>query len=187
MANKFAYNRSYYEGRYSSSVEGNAARQLEEEYEEVYYSDEELYDENYETADFVEADPDYYRGYEEETEAEENVRIKKKYNFNFLTTALMIVSIIGLLCSAFGYLETMSEISQAKIKLESAKTELADAKSINASLKNRLDVNVDRNYIYTVAVEKLKMTYPADGQTVYYERPDEGYVRQYQSIPTAGK
>lgn len=182
MANKFAYDKNYYERRYSASIEGNAARQLEEEYEEEYYSDEELYDEEYEEADFG-IEPEYE--YETEAETEQKVKIKRKYNFNAIAVMFMMISVVGLMYASFGFLAARSSISQATKALATAKSELADAEAINASLRNQLDVDVDRNYIYTVAVEKLNMTYPTNGQTVFYERPDEGYVRQFQSIPTA--
>ena len=42
---------------------------------------------------------------------------------------------------------------------------------------------MDRNYIYAVAVEKLGMRYPKENDIVYYEKSDEGYVRQYHDIP----
>lgn len=183
--NKFAYDRRYYESRYSSAVEGNAARQLaEEEYEEEYYTDEELYDEEYEEEDFYGVAPETTPQQQNEAETGRRVVIKKKYNFNFITTVMLVIAVCALLYNAYQYLAVQSQINVMTKQLSVAKAELEDVTAINASLKNRLDVDVDRNMIYSLAVSKFNMQYPNENQTVYYEKPDSGYVRQYQKIPT---
>jgi len=182
-SNKFSYNRNYYEQRYTTAVDGNTARQLEEEYEEEYYSDEE-FDEEYAAEDFYGVAPEYAPQTRPAQAPSYEVKIKRKYNFNFAYIAMLLLSVGALLFASIKYLEVHSQINQKEHQLASAKTELNDLLSLNASLKTKLDVEVDRNYIYSVAVSRFHMQYPDSNQTVYYEKPTSGHVRQYQNIPT---
>ncbi len=182
--NKFAYDRKYYESRYSKAVEGNAARQLaQEEYEEEYYSDEELYEEDYESEDFYGVEPEYIPDNEVYEEAEVQVRYKTKYHVNLVTTMFLVITLGALLLHAYRYLSVQSQINMLTNELQSAKNELTDIQSMNASLKTQLDVDVDRNMIYSIAVSKFNMQYPNENQTIYYDSPDSGHVRQFQKIP----
>lgn len=180
--NKFSYNRNYYEQRYASAIEGNAARQLETEFEEEYYSDEE-FDEEYEAEDFYGVAPEYAPQTRPEQEYEYNIKIKRKYNIRLVSAMILVLSVCALLYSSVKYLELHSVINQKEHQVTAAKTELNDLLSLNESLKTKLDVEVDRNYIYSVAVSRFNMQYPNSNQTVYYEKPDGGHVRQYQNIP----
>ncbi|MBR4776917.1 MAG: hypothetical protein IK007_04810, partial [Lachnospiraceae bacterium] len=81
------------------------------------------------------------------------------------------------------YIEVRADIIQANKKISAAQNELKDIQNKNNALMGKLDVEMDRNYIYAVAVEKLGMRYPKENDIVYYEKSDEGYVRQYHDIP----
>lgn len=180
--NKFAYDRNYYEKKYSGAWDGNAARELEEDdIEEVYYSDEEIYDEEYVTEDFYGVTPEF----EQEYEVQPDVRVKTRYNINPVAFIMMCITILALMKGTYSYINLQSQINLKTKAVAAAKVELDDAKAINASLEAKLDAVVDRNMIYSVAVEKLNMKYPNENQTVYYEKSESGYVRQYMSIPTA--
>lgn len=183
--NKFAYDRKYYEKKYSNAWDGNAARELEEDAEEVYYSDEEIYDEEYVAEDFYGITPEYEQEYEQEYEVQPEVRVKTRYNINPVAFIMMCITIIALMKGTYSYINLQSQINLKTKAVAAAKVELDDARAINASLETKLDAAVDRNMIYSVAVEKLNMKYPNENQTVYYEKAESGYVRQYMSIPTA--
>ncbi|MBR5731936.1 MAG: hypothetical protein IKX80_00670 [Lachnospiraceae bacterium] len=187
--NKYAYNRNYYSNlNRGNAFNGNAARQLAvvpDEYEE----DEELMFEaepEYEQPEREErsrrnARPERRPEYEQQKAPKTKVRYRVK--IGLLPVMVFAVAIAALLSSAFGYLEVQSKINQADKQIRIAQTKLADVEALNASLSSALDTEIDRNYIYTVAVARLGMVYPDKNQVVYYEPAEEGYVRQLSAIP----
>ncbi|MBO4505506.1 MAG: hypothetical protein J5728_03680 [Lachnospiraceae bacterium] len=187
--NKYAYNRNYYSNlNRGNAFNGNAARQLAvvpDEYEE----DEELMFEaepEYEQPEREErsrrnARPERRPEYEQQKAPKTKVRYRVKVGL--LPVMVFAVAIAALLSSAFGYLEVQSKINQADKQIRIAQTKLADVEALNASLSSALDTEIDRNYIYTVAVARLGMVYPDKNQVVYYEPAEEGYVRQLSAIP----
>ncbi len=186
--NKYAYNRNYYSNlNRGNAFNGNAARQLAvvpDEYDE----DEEL---------MFEAEPEYeYPEREErisrperrqdrrrETQTAPRTKVKYRVKVGLLPVMVFAVAIAALLSSAFGYLEVQSKINQAEKQIRIAQAKLDDVEALNASLSSALDTEIDRNYIYTVAVARLGMVYPDKNQVVYYEPAEEGYVRQLSAIP----
>ena len=187
--NKYAYNRNYYSNlNRGNAFNGNAARQLAvvpDEYDE----DEELMFEaepEYEQPEREErsrrnARPERRPEYEQQKAPKTKVRYRVK--IGLLPVMVFAVAIAALLSSAFGYLEVQSKINQADKQIGIAQTKLADVEALNASLSSALDTEIDRNYIYTVAVARLGMVYPDKNQVVYYEPAEEGYVRQLSAIP----
>ena len=187
--NKYAYNRNYYSNlNRGNAFNGNAARKLAvvpDEYEE----DEELMFEaepEYEQPEREErsrrnARPERRPEYEQQKAPKTKVRYRVK--IGLLPVMVFAVAIAALLSSAFGYLEVQSKINQADKQIRIAQTKLADVEALNASLSSALDTEIDRNYIYTVAVARLGMVYPDKNQVVYYEPAEEGYVRQLSAIP----
>ena len=187
--NKYAYNRNYYSNlNRGNAFNGNAARKLAvvpDEYEE----DEELMFEaepEYEQPEREErsrrnARPERRPEYEQQKAPKTKVRYRVKVGL--LPVMVFAVAIAALLSSAFGYLEVQSKINQADKQIRIAQTKLADVEALNASLSSALDTEIDRNYIYTVAVARLGMVYPDKNQVVYYEPAEEGYVRQLSAIP----
>ncbi|MCR5685423.1 MAG: septum formation initiator family protein [Lachnospiraceae bacterium] len=190
---KYAYNRNYYENLRSRSVyEGNAVRKLDtatELYDEEY-EDEQEYEKEY-------ADPqplrrgnlknsgEWSRERSRETgeAAEPRARLKWKIDINLGYTLTMVAAVCALLVTSFLMLETRSDIIQTEKKISIAKNELADVTALNESLKASLDTQMDRNYIYSMAVGRLGMVYPNDNEKVTYEPADGGYVRQMSQIP----
>jgi len=179
---KYAYDRHYYEGLKNKSFNGNAVRKLDylEELEEEL--DEEMLEEEREEAVWQ---PERRSSVQtvEKVQKQPKEKIHRKVEINFFYTLVMVLSVFVLLASAFKMLETKSDITQTEKKIAAAKTELADVTALNESLKASLDMQVDRNYIYSVAVGKLGMVYPNNNKVVYYEPADGGYVRQFSQIP----
>ena len=184
--NKFSYDRSYYEIMRKAPVDGSAARKLEEDYEEDIFEDPNAFTEEYTEADFASTSP---RKRREEPVREvrpvrrTKVKVKTEYSFKIIPLLMLAVSLVALVGASYRYIEARAEVTQVNKKIAEAKVELQDVQNINMSLKSKLDVEVDRNYIFTIAVGKLNMVYPKDNNTIYYEKPDGGYVRQYQEIP----
>ena len=208
--NKYAYDKRYYEGLRAKSFNGNAARKLDTYVDdESYDMDEELLNtknersESYRYAKRSSAVPAYepeeetytapsrrerYRRNEESVNVpkpvkEPKTRIHRKVEINIIYTVTMIAAVFVLLASTFKMLETKSDITQTEKKITIAKNELADITALNESLKASLDTQIDRNYIYSVAVGKLGMVYPNNNKVVYYDPADSGHVRQLSYIP----
>lgn len=188
--NKFSYDRNYYENVRTAQVVGSAAKKLDaqEEYEEDFFEDSELFTEEYSEHDFESTSPrkkaEPIRDIRPSARPNERVKIKKKYNFGFIELLMLVVALVAVVHAVYGYIETKAAITQANKNIQAAKQELTDIQNKNEALIRNLDVETDRNYIYTVAVSKLNMIYPKENDTIYYETSSDGYVRQYHEIPT---
>ena len=184
------YDRNYYENVRTAQVVGSAAKKLDaqEEYEEDFFEDSELFTEEYSEHDFESTSPrkkaEPIRDIRPSARPNERVKIKKKYNFGFIELLMLVVALVAVVHAVYGYIETKAAITQANKNIQAAKQELTDIQNKNEALIRNLDVETDRNYIYTVAVSKLNMIYPKENDTIYYETPSDGYVRQYHEIPT---
>ena len=186
--NKFTYDRNYYENMRKAPVEGSTAKKYDAvEYEEDFFEDEEVFTEEYTEYDFEGTSPRKRRTAGTRVYGVPAGRVKEKverqYNFNALFVLAMAVLLVSLVVASYNYIETRAEVIQANKRINSAKTELKDIQNVNEALMKQLDVETDRNYIYTVAVSKLGMIYPKENNTIYYDKPAEGYVRQYKNIP----
>ncbi len=188
---KYAYNRNNYcSVSRTTAFNGNAARQLlvvPDEFDDDYYYEEEeeeiLVPEREERRTARNASPVRKDRYEEQVQKSPKVKTRYKIKISFLPVLVFVIAITALLSSAFKYLEVQSDIIQTDKQIKAAENRLADVESLNASLMAALDTEIDRNYIYTVAVAKLGMVYPDNNQVVYYEPAEEGYVRQLAAIP----
>ena len=186
--NKFTYDRNYYENMDKVHVAGTAARDLNAiEYEEDFFENGEAFDEEYSEYDF-ETSPKKRETvkpeiYTEPRRGSRKEKVKVFYKFRLFTLLMTVVSLGALVLASYRYIEVRAEITQANKKIEVAKTELKDIQNKNSALMSQLDVEMDRNYIYAMAVGKLGMKYPKENDIIYYTKADEGYVRQYHDIP----
>ena len=185
--NKFTYDRNYYENMDKVHVAGTAAKDLNTiEYEEDFFENGEAFDEEYSEYDFETspkkretAKPVVYT----EPRRAGKEKVKVLYKFRLFTLLMTVISLGALVLASYRYIEVRAEITQANKKIEVAKTELKDIQNQNSALMSQLDVEMDRNYIYAMAVGKLGMKYPKENDIIYYTKADEGYVRQYHEIP----
>ncbi len=177
--NKYAFNDSYYKRSYRNAIEGNAAKNLavEEDYEE------ELLEEEYELVEepVVKERPKRIHQYEVQRAPKE--KIKRSYQGSVITSVMLVLSMVFLFTVASTYIKKQSEINLLDKQIAAAKATLADVNEKNAALLNKLDTEVDRNYLYTVAVSQFGMQYPTENQVINYQTPDQGYVKQYGNIP----
>lgn len=185
--NKFTYDRNYYENMDKVHVAGTAAKDLNAmEYEEDFFENGEAFDEEYSEYDF-ETSPKKRETVKPEIYMEprrgKKEKVKVLYKFRLFTLLMTVVSLGALVLASYRYIEVRAEITQANKKIEVAKTELKDIRNKNSALMSQLDVEMDRNYIYAMAVGKLGMKYPKENDIIYYTKADEGYVRQYHDIP----
>ncbi len=173
---KYAYDKHYYESLYKQTFNGNAVRKLDAEEEEALY-DIDTYEE-----DYAQPSQHYEKYTETAVKSEPVVKTHRKIDINIVYTITMIAAVCVLLVSAFRMLETKSDITQTEKKIAIAKNELADVNALNESLKASLDTQLDRNYIYSVAVGKLGMVYPNNNKVIGYESAGSGHVRQLSLI-----
>ncbi len=185
--NKYAYDRNYYRQlAQEQAFNGNAARQLKvvPDYDEDDWEEE---DDDFGYEDSVSSSSQYNSDQVRRPLVENQPYTKTKVRYSIkirpIPVIVFCIAIAALLYVAFNYLEVQSDLSQADKQIKIAETKLADVKAMNASLSATLDTEIDRNYIYTVAVAKLGMVYPDKNQVAYYEPAGLGYVRQMASIP----
>lgn len=184
--NKFAYDRNYYENIVKlSAYEGNAARKL---YEADPEYDEPLYDEVEEEFTQVPArrerkTPDRRHQEQHESELRTSPKVKYVTEVNLLHITMFVVAMAALVFVSFKMLGVKSAISQTDKLINTANIKLNDIEAMNMSLEAELDIELDRNYIYSIAVGQLGMKYPSDNQVVYYSAVESEYVRQYAIIP----
>lgn len=187
MAGKYAFDRNYYVSRAQGAYNGSAARKIDE-YDE--------FDEEYdEFAEFVEPETEYEeeeivvktpaRRRSQDVIIEKQPEIRERYRIKNDTFAAVIftIAIAMILICSFKYLEVLSDITETDKMITKAEMKLDDVRALNESLSSSLDVEIDRDYIYTVAVAKLGMVYPNQNQVISYEPVYEGYVRQASTIP----
>lgn len=202
---KFSYDRSYYENlSRSSSFDGNAARQLkvvpasdydfEDEWDEEY---DEEYEEEYEGSYSNDACPEEevydvpeepqrkrQRSFEYDSEIDRASRQKFEIEKGIWAKITVFgISLAVIAVAFFQCIDLKSKLNQTSIQIKSAQASLDDIRELNESLATALDTEIDRNYIYTVAVGKLGMVYPNENQIVTYSPADTGYVRQMSYIP----
>lgn len=186
MANKYAFNKSYYNKMaQNTAFNGNAARKLNV-VEEEYYDDEEFEDEYVEEEYYEEIVNERPQRIERPEAYEQQVTREKsvyRVKVNNIMATLFVSALIVFVMSAFYYLNVKSQISETGKQIKKAEAKLVDVESLNASLRTALDTKVDRNYIYSVAVGKLGMVYPNDNQIVTYKATKTEYVRQMSTIP----
>lgn len=182
MAGKYAFDRNYYVSRAQGAYNGSAARKTEEydwyEYDGFVEPEEELEEE-----EVVIETP--ARRLSRDVESLRQPKIRERYcikNDTFAAVIFTIAVAMILICS-FKYLEVLSDINETDKMIARAEMKLDDVRSLNESLSSSLDVEIDRDYIYTVAVAKLGMVYPNQNQVITYEPVYEGYVRQVSTIP----
>lgn len=183
--NKYAFDREYYENLAKNvSYDGNAARKLDvAPLEEDLWEDEEAYayEESADIEEYKEEETESYEETVQETQKNTGKARKTKYvvRFNLFKVAV-IAGLFGVLTGSAVYmLRLQSDLVQTNKMIASAEAVLADAEALNCSLRTKLDTNLDRNYIYNVAVGRLGMVYPDNNKIATYEVADPDYVRQY--------
>lgn len=190
--NKYAFDRDYYENLAKTvSFDGNAARKLDavqnemndSAYEYDEYDDTEAYEEyeEYVTVQDPESSEAVEQTSAEQQSVKEDVIRKTRYVVKTDFFRLVIVTCVfgALVSSAIYMLMLQSKVVQTKKQITSSEKILSDALALNSSLSAQLDTNVDRNYIYNVAVGRLGMVYPDNNRVTTYEVADSDHVRQY--------
>ena len=70
-------------------------------------------------------------------------------------------------------------------RISNMEEQLAEARSENAVRMNRLDVQMDLDEVFRIAVDEMGMVYPNENEVVEYTEQMREYVRQYENIPNS--
>lgn len=98
-------------------------------------------------------------------------------NILFLTLALLAVAY-----SLISYLKLQSEIASMNENIAVYETRLNNLTLANDDEYSKIFNTVDFDYIRTVAIEELGMTYATEDQIISYERNNSDYVRQVNDM-----
>jgi len=90
----------------------------------------------------------------------------------------------ALMFTCFSLLQSHAYITEQRLAVRQNQQTLQTLRGNNDALENALDASLDLEEIYRIATEEYHMVYPADDQIIYYQNTDNGYVRQYEDIPT---
>ena len=64
---------------------------------------------------------------------------------------------------------------------------LDEQKEVNDALQVELNRKQDLEHIRDLAINRYGLVQPEPGQVIYYDRAEQGYVRQYEEIPKETK
>lgn len=161
-------------------VEGNAARRLQEIPEKREYTSQRNTRRHISDTPKTKA---VQRNREVSRTAIKNREKAKSMNLGFVIF-LAVVS-VAMLFVCVHYLQLKSEITSKKSEIANLEARLTELKEDNDAYYNQVTSNVDLNRIKKIAIGRLGMKYPGEGQKRTYTTANNSYVRQYQDVPTS--
>lgn len=96
---------------------------------------------------------------------------------------ILSIAMIVTLFICVDYLQLQSDMTARIKNISKLESELESLKSDNDNLDKRINTSVDLDYVYKVATEELGMVYAKKSQVRFYERSEQGYIRQLEDIP----
>ena len=111
------------------------------------------------------------------------VPVRVRVNVPYVLVLLAVTLLFGYLC--FSYLKVQASINASMNRIANMEEQLAEARSENAVRENRLDVQLDLNEVFRIAVDEMGMVYPDENEVVEYTEQMREYVRQYENIPNS--
>ena len=113
----------------------------------------------------------------------EAVPVRVRVNVPYVLVLLAVTLLFGYLC--FSYLKVQASINATMNRIANMEEQLAEARSENAVRVNRLEVQMDLDEVYRIAVNEMGMVYPNENEVVEYTEQMREYVRQYENIPNS--
>ncbi len=80
-------------------------------------------------------------------------------------------------------ISVQTEITNRLDNIGTLEKQLLDAREMNAQMETQISLYTDATYIYDTATVKLGMVPADDASTIYYDKSESEYVRQYEYIP----
>ncbi len=102
---------------------------------------------------------------------------------DFVAVVMLSLSIVCISVFGLQYLVVSSEITEVNKEVSTLNASYDALKNTNDEAYGAIDSSVDIGHVYEVAVGELGMVFPSDNQIVNYDYNEEGYVRQYTSVP----
>lgn len=90
---------------------------------------------------------------------------------------------VVLMASVVACISIQTEITTRLENISALEQELLEAKEMNAQMETQMSLFTDITYIYETATVKLGMVPAGDAGTIYYDKSESEYVRQYEYIP----
>lgn len=102
---------------------------------------------------------------------------------DLLSAVVLSLALVCIVAFGLQYLVVSSQITEMKKEVSALDSSYKEIKSMNDEAYNAINSSVDIGHVYEVAVGELGMVFPDDNQVVNYDYREEGYVRQYTSVP----
>lgn len=102
---------------------------------------------------------------------------------DFLFVSALTIAMICSLYICVSYLGLQSTIKARIDHIEKLEQQIETLKNDNDALETRIETSINLDEIYRIATEELGMVYPNKKQIRFYDRTENGYVRQYEDIP----
>ena len=107
----------------------------------------------------------------------------KLYSISIISFFVFSSAILTVTVFLIHYLNLRSECNQIDKSIYRLEEEYEKIIKNNKQMENELKTYQDLDEIYRKAVGEYGMVFPNKNETILYEAPDEGYVRQYAEIP----
>ena len=85
------------------------------------------------------------------------------------------------------YVRSERRVRQAELARSEMQRKLDEQKEVNDALQVELNRKQDLEHIRDLAINRYGLVQPEPGQVIYYDRAEQGYVRQYEEIPKETK
>ena len=102
----------------------------------------------------------------------------------------MVALAIGMACVVMllsFYVRSERRVRQAELARNEMQRKLEEQKEVNDALQVELNRKQDLEHIRDLAINRYGLVQPEPGQVIYYDRAEQGYVRQYEEIPKETK
>ena len=103
-----------------------------------------------------------------------------------LVVALAIGAVCVVMLLGF-YVRSERRVRQAELARSEMQRKLDEQKEVNDALQVELNRKQDLEHIRDLAINRYGLVQPEPGQVIYYDRAEQGYVRQYEEIPKETK
>lgn len=88
-----------------------------------------------------------------------------------------------LIAGSVAFLNQSQALAQNAHKISDLSAQYEELVSSNNDLEKQIEADIDYEAIYDRAVHEFGMTYPKKNQVVGFEKGEEPYVRQEESLP----
>lgn len=163
-------NRRYLEGNPNEYIDGNTVRKLE-------------------AAPVPERVPPTKEEYDLEKERQSRMRKiqrkrEKAKELDLFSVAWLVLAVGVTFVVCVKYLSVQSELTVTTKEITALENEILALKEENKTELDSITADIDLDYIYKVATEKLGMVHPDKEQVVPYKSTKGDSVRQYGDIPS---